>query len=765
MKKIIFTLCLILGFFFSNANNNSYGPDSLCSVTIDVIQGGFCYQANPSGTAPFTYMWNDNSIMNNTCQNAIMSEYCVTVTDAVGCVAVACAGNPPPPSCDVELFIDSTAVGLGIFANGTGSGPFTYQWSNGQIGSSISPVASGTYCVTMTDVSGCSADECITFIGSGTGNNCSVNVTNVSGSTCLDANATGTAPFIYSWSNGMSTQTACSNTVGLDTLCVTVTDAMGCVSTDCGVVGIISNNCDVTLFADTSNPIGGITIFATGTGSGQFTYQWSNGQIGTSTITVQTSGTYCVTVTDANGCTADACTTVVTGGTGNNCSVSFSQSPNTPCITANPSGTAPFTYLWSDGNTNNMACGMSGDTVCVTITDATGCTATACEIIYVVPNCGVVIGTIGNELIAWAQGDSTSGFTYQWSTGAITQSITPTTSGNYCVTITDSDGCDASACTNFTIVADDMINGYIVLDSLNTPIGNGVNTFKVYLIEHDDVAGTLTAIDSQLVTSTPNIWAAHYEFTGIAAGDYLVKAAIQLGSDQYDNYLPTYNGDVLYWDDATSVTLPNFNVNQFITMVSGVNPGGPGFIGGLIIDGANIMSGQVETRGDGDPLENVSVLLLTDADEPITHTVTDANGEFTFPSLAYGTYKIVVEVLGKEQGIKFVTLSPDSQGANVYFEVNETFVTKVEDVLNGASLKVYPNPVTEIMNVQVEMKTTVLLNISVTNLLGKTLISENKELTEGIQDLNVNLKDLPAGIYFLNLSDGQDIISRKIMKQ
>jgi len=476
----------------------------------------------------------------------------------------------------------------------------------------------------------------------------------------------------------------------------------------------------------------------------------------------------CVTVTDANGCIAFVCGVIVNGTP--DCDVVINQ--NGDDLIANATSNNPnqiINYDWSTGETTQVVTPSSDGNYCVTISDGNGCTANDCYYFYVDTSatCSVYVVETAAGLTAITSGDSTQAFSYLWSNGATTQTIAPSGSGNYCVTITDVTGCTASGC--LTLLAMDQIEGYILLDSISSGggwINNGVNTFKVYLIEHDMTAGTLTAIDSQLVTSTPNNWGGLYSFSGVADGDYLVKAAAEVGSDQYDNYLPTYFVDVLYWDEATTITVPgNAGTLYNIDMVSGTNSGGPGFIGGLIIDGANFAPGQVEIRGDGDPLENVSILLLTDNDMPITHTVSDAQGEFEFPNLAWGTYKVVVEVLGKEKGIKFITIGADNPTGQINFEVNETFVTKIEDVLNGASLKVFPNPVDENMNIQIEIRQNTNLNISVNNLLGKTIFTENKDLQEGIQTMNINLKNLPSGIYFLNLSDGQEIISHKIMKR
>jgi len=694
MKKIIFTLTLILGFISAQANFDNYGPDSLCTVTIDTIQNGACFLANPIGAAPFTYEWSDSTFGSSTCINVIFNTYCVTVTDATGCQAVACTGNTTP-TCDVWIDIISDSSSVTLTANSSGTPGFTYIWSTGNFTTpSINTPVSGTYCVTVTDADGCEDSECATVVVNNNPN-CAVTLSNVMGTSCLEASPTGTAPFSYLWSDGTTMNTACSNTAGVDSLCVTVTDANGCIAFVCGVIVNGTPDCDVVINQNGDDLIANAT---SNNPSQIISYNWSTGE-NTQIITPSGDGDYCVTISDGNGCTADDCY-----------------------------------YFYADTS------------------------STTCEVsIYIV----------GSDLYSYASSPNSNQFTYLWSTGETTNSIGPVSPGTYCLTITDGTGCTASSC--YTTAAADLVEGYILLDSISTGggwINNGVNTFKVYLIEHDVTAGTLTAIDSQLVTSTPNNWGGLYSFSGVADGDYLLKAAAEVGSDQYDNYLPTYFVDVLYWDEATTITVPgNAGTLYSIDMVSGTNSGGPGFIGGLIIDGANFAPGQVEIRGDGDPLENVSILLLTDNDMPITHTVSDAQGEFEFPNLAWGTYKVVVEVLGKEKGIKFITIGADNPTGQINFEVNETFVTKIEDVLNVASLKVFPNPVDENMNIQIEIRQNTNLNISVNNLLGKTIFTENKDLQEGIQTMNINLKNLPSGIYFLNLSDGQEIISHKIMKR
>jgi len=133
-----------------------------------------------------------------------------------------------------------------------------------------------------------------------------------------------------------------------------------------------NGNCDGTATAVVSN------------GTAPYTYLWGNLST-TPTITNLCAGTYSVTVTDANACTAST-TTVITEPTSTMVLVSItnvnSQGGSNGSITANPSGgTSPYTYFWSNGQTTQTISGLSVGIYSVTITDANGCTAIATGVI------------------------------------------------------------------------------------------------------------------------------------------------------------------------------------------------------------------------------------------------------------------------------------------------------------------------------------------------------------------------------------------------
>jgi hypothetical protein len=152
---------------------------------------------------------------------------------------------------------------------------------------------------------------------------------------------------------------------------------------------------------------------------------------------------------------------------------------------ANPtSGTAPYTYLWSNGQTTQTATGLSSAaTYSVTITDANSCTATASTTIAATTfTCNITAtmtsvnptnqaGTNGTATATPSGG--TAPYTYLWSNTQTTQTATGLSSGvSYSVTITDANNCTVTKSisvgqTNFTFDADYMVITYQFTDGLD----------------------------------------------------------------------------------------------------------------------------------------------------------------------------------------------------------------------------------------------------------------------------------------------------------
>ena len=213
---------------------------------------------------------------------------------------------------------------------------------------------------------------------------------------------------------------------------------------------------------------GSITALING-GVAPYTLSWLSSSVNlpststTYTITNLCAGTYTITVTDAIGCTATATITLVdppstmtvfTSLFNPNC---YGTSTGKVIVTVF-GGTAPFTYLWNTGSTLPLLLNIPAGTYSVTITDANDCAASATATLVDPPMLvATVVGT--NPSAAGATDGSadltvtggTPGYTYIWSNGATTEDLSGLGAGTYCVTVTDSKGCVATACV--TLVA------------------------------------------------------------------------------------------------------------------------------------------------------------------------------------------------------------------------------------------------------------------------------------------------------------------------
>lgn len=258
----------------------------------------------------------------------------------------------------------------------------------------------------------------------------------------LTANAGGgTAPYLFAWSNGDTTQTIFFNST--DDASVAVTDANGCVVHD-----TISNTCtNFGVYIGTDSINQNILYASASGGTPPYQYSWNTGATTSSVPLDAAVLEYQITVTDANGCLTDA----VYANTSDPCdgfSAYIGLDPNDPTvlITLTANGTPPYTYQWNRGATTSSVpfVPRSGDYL-VVVTDANGCMFTS---IYSNPVCDLQVfihpdSIINNQLVAAAAGWSAP-YTYLWSDGSTGASIplTPNTS-NYTVTVVDNSGCTA----------------------------------------------------------------------------------------------------------------------------------------------------------------------------------------------------------------------------------------------------------------------------------------------------------------------------------
>ena len=269
------------------------------------------------------------------------------------------------------------------------------------------------------------------------------------GSVTLTANS-GTG---YLWSSGATTQTV--NVTASGTYTVTVTNAAGsAVSTPVAVTVNAKPSNSISYTGSLSICQGNAISLTSSATSG--TYLWSNGAT-TKTINASAAGSYVVTVTGTNGCTAAATAVTVAVSTTTPSTISASGS-TTLCSGGSVSLTANTgtSYLWSNGAITKTINATTASNYIVSVTQSNGCSSASTATVVTVGTAPTPIITANGPLTFCTGGNilltSSTGTGYLWSNGATTNSITVSATGNYTVRVTQSGGCSATSAITSTTV-------------------------------------------------------------------------------------------------------------------------------------------------------------------------------------------------------------------------------------------------------------------------------------------------------------------------
>lgn len=397
---------------------------------------------------PVTYQWTSGDTSQSIPTNGV-STFCVTITDALGCTATDCI--TVNPSCNMAVALDTLINQYGITPVITnGVGPYSYLWSNNSTQSIIYPSQAGNYCVTITDAMGCSATACAWSNGNPFCNFGYSFSTPNQGTATFYAYGSNNQPISWDFGDGSPIITSAAPQAthtytmsGTYNVCMTV----GNCPPFCAVVTINITNPCTNINAEITAYQNNTWLVAVGTGgTGQYSYQWSSGDTAAGIPVTTGTITYCVTLTDGAGCTATDCIVV---NPSCNLTVSLSNDSIAGTITATAvNGSGNYYYLWSNGSNQQIITPTTAGNYCVTVDDGAGCSVTNCIYWYGV-TCNLLASVITDSLASTMTAYVTNGnapYTYLWNNGSTQQVITPTISGNYCVTIYDASGCSITAC-------------------------------------------------------------------------------------------------------------------------------------------------------------------------------------------------------------------------------------------------------------------------------------------------------------------------------
>lgn len=651
------------------------------------------FYSNASGTG-LTYSWNfgdlnQASVMNPSHTYGSAGSYPVQqiVTDLNGCSDTV-VQNILINTLPSITFGNISTCGSQYVLNAQNAGS-SYLWSPGnQTTQSIQVTQSGAYSVTITNPNGCSstASSNVTLNSVVTPNLGAD--TSICGPIVFDALYAGAT---YSWQDGSTSQTFQASSPG--TYWVQVTDQNGCVGSDTVIVQ--------NVFASAAPDLGSDQVICSTSQSvtlnpGTFSnYHWNTGQQ-TSTIQVNTSGYYIVTVTNSNGCTGKDTVQVQFY----NAPLTTLQDNLTACDNATliAASNANYGYLWNDGNTNQVRTVSTSGTYSVIVTNLqSGCATADTTVVQINPTPVVNLGpdaTVCSNTPLQLTAPQIPGASYTWtsSSNAIVStagSYTPTSSDVYVVTV-NAQGCSVSDAISVTL--------------LPAP----------YIPQHPSVyyiCGTTPVVLNGSLFGQ-NSWSSSFGLTSqnqdlevFETGSYYLEASVA-GCHVSDTFkLETSPSQI-----------------QALYMV------------------------------DNDTTKN-NALKFIDLSDPTPVSYLWDFGDGTFDTIPYPVH----EYSFVDTFYTTLTVSNGICISRYYKMVNQKdFMPNEPDPDPGMSLEidqvnVYPNPASGILHVEIKLNNKANLKVVLTNPMGQNLKSDFQEETNSFL-MDYDLTDFAQGVYYLQIT-------------
>ncbi len=455
------------------------------------------------GTLPYTYSWNTGAATEDI-SGLPAGSYSVTITDSNGCTGVASASLTQPSSALTGSIASLTNVSEYGGNNGsvtvTGSGgtaPYMYRIDEGEFqpGGTFGSLTAGNYTLTVRDAGMCLFDLPVTITQPTLPLTAIVrDRQNVSCNGGNDGTVTvegwgGSQPYLYSLEAGPFQSSGTFSNLTAGPYSIIVRDAaldqyevvFDIFQPDPLTVAVSGE--DITCYGGNT---GKVTATPSG-GTGPYTYWWNcaPAQI-TAIATGLPAGTFTVTVTDSNGCTATNSVTISQPVT--DMAISIDQ-VNVTCnggtdgsATASVTGgLEPYSFSWNTvpEQTKENVTGLAAGTYTISVTDSYGClksrevTITEPQPITVNPvltPCSCPDSEDGAINLAISGGNSP--FTVLWSDGITGQNRTGLKPGLYTAVITDHSGCGEAVTAE---VEFSFSFGCLVIPQVITPNNDGYN--------------------------------------------------------------------------------------------------------------------------------------------------------------------------------------------------------------------------------------------------------------------------------------------------
>lgn len=717
-----------------------------------------------------------NAMFNNLCKDS----FYITATDTNGCFTEYQGYLISEPFYNLDSMLtnncesnDSIAINLTTFGL---YGPFSYQWNSGEVTQDIIALAPGAYYVTTTDVNNCSVVDTFSL----SNNQIYINI-DILEQTCpgiangridLYLNG-GQPPYSYHWNTGESTPGL--QNLGIGHFFVTITDSYGCqIDTQVYLSDSHYLQTDYNIFPMTCPDtvgivyLGSIDLNISG-GFKPYIVNWSNSCTTISIDSLQ-AGYYQVTVTDSIGCVNTQQVYVPGDGIqielldiGNGCD-SIPTGFITPIIYG---GIPPYNYLWNNMSTsdtlNNLIDMMYYS---VTISDNYGCSGSDS------------IKLMSEQHVKFIEGWSIWSTYIDLSSYNIKSFFDSLNFSNNIVEMKNSTG-----------------EVYIPQYNVNT-IGTFNNNEAYQIKTPVDGPDTLT-INGRMICPLE----VDFNKTGWRLIPYLRKTPINVKTELMNqipnlsnyvdivkngigaNYLPFYNlnligdfipGEGYYFHFIDSVSWHYSSNNDFlgtkeedfcVQMIKTLNNAD------IITDESMTIGIPLEcwdiipTVGDviivrGEYSQIVGRTIFCGQFTPITIYGDDSFTEGIIEGLKDGeSFSIEIQNINTNKIIQNVISLKEWEKGDGFYRKDKISILKkenrnLESKHQEYNASIFPNPNRGAFTINVLSELNSDIDIKIFDAIGKMLYNEQRNLNEGENSFNIELKNVEPGIYYCKFDLG-----------
>jgi len=457
----------------------------------------------------------------------------------------------------------------------------------------------------------------------------------------------------------------------------------------------------------------------------------------------------------------------------------FNTTNGSATVTAQ-NGSAPYSYLWSNGGISATITNLSPGTYSVTVTDAAGCTTTSSVVVTAPSAISASVVTQPASCFGGCNGSATvtpsggtPGYTYLWvPSGGTGSTETGLCSGTYTCVVTDAAGCTFS--TSFAVTAPSAI----------TPNVTAVNTTC-----NTSCDGSATANPSGGTAPFTYAWSPGNQttssVTGLCSGTYSVAITDAAGCTVTETVsitspspvVVTANGNGMICSGDTAVIFAigsggagsytyNWNPGNLTGSQIAVTPSTLTIYTVTVTDASGCVGTQVHTVMVN-PLPVVNAngptqLCVTDG--VITYSGVPSGGSWSGPSINNGVFTPSAAGVGTHTLVYSFT---DSNGCSDTAQVVVTVdaCTSIEGVNNAVSISIYPNPNNGLFNVMFNDYSGDA-TIEILDMQGKQVFTTVLQNVNAHAPQTINTPTLAEGMYFMRVQYGSqyELIKIQITK-